>query len=78
MKTAIDQSVETLATAGVKRVCRNSEALAEPAVPVEESITHDYLIGLNDAQKLRALERYLQGKYSRSEQYREKWRLPSD
>jgi predicted transcriptional regulator len=51
----------------------------KPAVPVEESIAHDYLICLNDGRKLRALRRYLQRKYSLSpEQYRMKWGLPDD
>jgi predicted transcriptional regulator len=51
----------------------------QPAVPVEESITHDYLICLNDGKKLRSLKRHLQRKYSLSpEQYRKKWGLPDD
>ena len=51
----------------------------QPAVPVEESVTHDYLICLNDGQKLRALKRYLWRKYALSpEQYRKKWGLPDD
>ena len=51
----------------------------KPAVPVEESVTHDYLICLNDGQKLRALKRYLWRKYALSpEQYRKKWGLPDD
>jgi predicted transcriptional regulator len=50
-----------------------------PAVPVEESITHDYLVCLNDGQKLRSLKRYLERKYSLSpEQYRSQWGLPDD
>ena len=50
-----------------------------PAVPVEESITHDYLVCLNDGQKLRSLKRYLKRKYSLSpEQYRSQWGLPDD
>jgi predicted transcriptional regulator len=57
----------------------NSEIPPTPAVPVEESITHEYLICLNDGQKLRALRRYLQRKYALSpEQYRKKWGLPDD
>jgi predicted transcriptional regulator len=68
-----------LALRSIDSARTSSEAPAEPAVPVEESITHDYLICLNDGQKLRALKRYLQRKYSLSpEQYREKWGLPSD
>jgi len=51
----------------------------KPAVPIEESIAHDYLICLNDGQKLRALKRYIYRKYSLSPvQYREKWGLPDD
>jgi predicted transcriptional regulator len=50
-----------------------------PAVPIEESAAHNYLICLNDGQKLRALKRYIYRKYSLSpEQYREKWGLPDD
>ena len=50
-----------------------------PAVPIEESIAHDYLICLNDGQKLRALKRYIHRKYSLTpEQYRKKWGLPDD
>ena len=56
-----------------------STAGRTPAVPVEESITRDYLICLNDGQKLRSLKRYLKRKYSLSpEQYRSHWGLPDD
>lgn len=51
----------------------------QPAVPVEQSIAHDYLVCLNDGRKLRALKRYLKRKYGLSpEAYREKWGLPAD
>jgi predicted transcriptional regulator len=51
----------------------------KPAVPVEESIAHDYLVCLNDGQKVRALKRYLQRKYFLTpEQYRLKWGLPDE
>jgi predicted transcriptional regulator len=50
-----------------------------PAVPVAESIAHDFLICLNDGRKLRMLKRYLWRKYGLSpEQYRKKWGLPDD
>jgi predicted transcriptional regulator len=56
-----------------------SEDDQKPAVRVEESVADDYLICLNDGQKLRALKRYIYRKYSLSpEQYREKWGLPDD
>jgi predicted transcriptional regulator len=57
----------------------NSVTSQKPAVPVTESITHDYLICLNDGRKLHALKRYLRRKYSLSpEEYRRKWELPDD
>jgi predicted transcriptional regulator len=50
-----------------------------PAVPIEESITHDFLICLEDGHQLRSLRRYLQRKYSLSpEDYRARWNLPPD
>jgi predicted transcriptional regulator len=56
-----------------------AEAAEQPAVPIEQSVAHDYLICLNDGQKLRALKRYIHRKYALSpEQYREKWGLPED
>jgi predicted transcriptional regulator len=58
---------------------KGSAAGRTPAVPVEESITRDYLVCLNDGQKLRSLKRYLKRKYSLSpEQYRSQWGLPDD
>jgi predicted transcriptional regulator len=56
-----------------------TEGKQEPAVPIEESVSHDYLVCLNDGRKLRALKRYIYRKYALSpEQYREKWGLPDD
>lgn len=51
----------------------------KPAVPIEESIAHNYLVCLNDGKRLKALKRYIFRKYALSpEQYREKWGLPED
>jgi predicted transcriptional regulator len=60
--------------------CRaGPESQEKPAVPVAESMAHDYLVCLNDGRKLRALKRYLWRKYALSpEQYRKKWGLPDD
>ncbi|WP_189049565.1 MucR family transcriptional regulator [Aliidongia dinghuensis] len=59
--------------------CAGPEGHEQPAVPVAESVAHDYLICLNDGRKLRALKRYLWRKYALSpEQYRKKWGLPDD
>jgi predicted transcriptional regulator len=64
---------------GIDAVRIRSGDEEKPAVPIDESIAHDYLICLNDGQKLRALKRYIYRKYALSpEQYREKWGLPDD
>jgi len=64
---------------GIDAVRLDSENDPKPAAPIEESIARDYLICLNDGQKLRTLKRYIQRKYSLSpKQYREKWGLPDD
>lgn len=53
--------------------------VAQPAVPVEESIQDDYLICLEDGRQLKMLKRYLRSRYDMTpEDYREKWGLPTD
>jgi predicted transcriptional regulator len=49
-----------------------------PAVPVRKSITPDYLICLEDGKKFNSLRRHLRLHGLTPEQYREKWKLPSD
>ena len=56
-----------------------SAAGRTPAVPVEQSITRDYLVCLNDGRQLRSLKRYLKRKFALSpEEYRRLWGLPDD
>ena len=51
----------------------------EAAVPINKSITDDYLICLEDGKKLKMLRRYLRSHYNMSpDDYREKWGLPKD
>ena len=49
-----------------------------PAVPVRKSVTPDYLICLEDGKQFKSLRRHLRLLGLTPEQYREKWRLPSD
>jgi predicted transcriptional regulator len=49
-----------------------------PAVPIRRSVTPDYLICLEDGKKFKSLRRHLGGLGLTPEQYREKWKLPSD
>lgn len=50
-----------------------------PAVPINESIADEYIVCLEDGQKLQMLKRHLKTKYSMTlEQYKERWGLPAD
>ncbi|MDB6106738.1 MAG: Transcriptional regulator [Gammaproteobacteria bacterium] len=50
-----------------------------PAVPVGESVTRDYIVCLDDGQRLKMLKRHIRRKYSLSpEAYRARWQLPPD
>ena len=49
-----------------------------PAVPIKKSISHDYLISLEDGRRYKSLKRHLSGRGLTPERYREKWGLPAD
>lgn len=50
-----------------------------PAVPPEDSVTHDYIVCLEDGKRLSMLKRYLKRNFNMTpEQYIAKWNLPSD
>jgi predicted transcriptional regulator len=49
----------------------------KPAVPIDESITPDYLVCLEDGQKLKMLKRHLKSHFDLTpEEYRKRWGLP--
>ncbi len=51
----------------------------QPAVPIKKSVTPDFIICLEDGQKLKMLKRHLKTAYNMSpEEYRERWGLPAD
>jgi predicted transcriptional regulator len=52
--------------------------LKAPAVPIRKSVTPDYLICLEDGEKFKSLRRHLTQHGLTPQQYREKWKLPSD
>jgi predicted transcriptional regulator len=49
-----------------------------PAVSIRKSVTPDYLICLEDGKRFKSLRRHLRLHGLTPEQYREKWKLPSD
>ena len=49
-----------------------------PAVPINKSITDDYIVCLEDGKQLKTLKRYLSTHYGLTpEDYRKKWGLPA-
>lgn len=51
----------------------------KPAVPINRSVSNDYIVCLEDGAKLKMLKRYLRSRYNLSpEEYRRKWGLPAD
>lgn len=51
----------------------------EPAVPINKSVTPEYLVCLEDGAKLKMLKRYLRTRFDMTpEDYRARWGLPAD
>jgi predicted transcriptional regulator len=73
---AVHSSLEKLGSEP-ERALPQAEAKA-PAVPIRRSVTPDYLICLEDGKRFKSLRRHLRGLGLTPEQYREKWKLPSD
>ena len=50
----------------------------KPAVPIDKSVTKDYIVCLEDGKELKMLKRYLRTQYGMTpEDYRRKWGLPA-
>ena len=50
-----------------------------PAVPINESVTKEYIVCLEDGKKLKMLKGYLRRSFNLTpEQYRKRWGLPTD
>ncbi len=70
--------------AGIERVATapddaDTEPRPEPAVPIDQSLTDDAIICLEDGQAFQSLKRHLRVKYNMTpDAYREKWGLPRD
>jgi len=64
---------------GIENGDKHHRGRQNPAVSVAKSVTTDYLICLEDGEKMRMLKRYLRTHYGMSpEDYRRKWGLPVD
>lgn len=71
---SVAQSVGRLGQTSAEPVAEQKK----PAVPIRKSVTHDYLISLEDGKQYRTLKRHLTGLGLTPDGYRAKWNLPAD
>ncbi len=72
---SVHKTVSTLAAPGAAPAGERPK----PAVAVNKSVQHDYIVCLEDGKKLKMLKRYLRSTYGLSpEDYRKRWGLPAD
>jgi predicted transcriptional regulator len=75
----ISSVFQALRTAGQVEAEPTAEAPPVPAVPIKKSVGPDFLVCLEDGQKLRMLKRHLAMRYQMTpEQYRQRWGLAAD
>lgn len=68
------QSLARLSAHGVANTNR-----PDPSVPINQSVTDDFIICLEDGKQLKMLKRHLKSAYNMTpDQYRERWNLPAD
>lgn len=54
------------------------EEAPKPRMPIKKTVTHDYIVSLEDGKQYRTLKRHLSGLGLTPEEYRAKWSLPAD
>ena len=65
--------------AGLTSAAEPEVPLAQPAVPIRQSVKPDYIVCLEDGRKLKMLKRHLMTAYGMTpDDYRAKWGLPAD
>ena len=56
-----------------------AEERPKPAVPINKSIQHDFIVCLEDGKRLKMLKRYLRSRFDMSpDDYRRRWGLAPD
>ena len=72
MTRAISQTLEPTRESGA------SVPRKPPAVPIEESVTADYIVCLEDGKQFKSLKRHIAVHGFTPDQYRSRWGLPQD
>ncbi len=73
------RSVFLAMQAAVSEPARDDVKAPIPAVPVEKSVSDDYIICLEDGKKYKSLKRHLRTQYGLTPKaYRERWGLDAD
>lgn len=75
----IQQVQRSLGYSNSKNAFFLSSAPGMPAVPIQESITPDYIVCLEDGKQMKMLKRHLKTTYNITpDQYRKRWGLPAN
>lgn len=77
LETLIQRVYGTLTRLTGTEGAKGTNAAATSDMSVEETITPDYIVCLEDGKKLKMLKRYLKTNYNMTpEEYRKRWNLP--
>ena len=70
---------DEIGTGGRASTSSPIQSRISPAVPIEDSVTDDFIICLEDGKRVKVLSRYLRSYYGMTmEEYRLRWNLPDD
>ncbi len=73
------KSVKTAKGTANRRKFLGERDPSDPALPIEQSVTQDFIYCLEDGKKFKMMKRWLRATYGMSpEEYRAKWGLPAD
>lgn len=77
MITDVHNTLQSIGRTGGGKPCL--ARIQKPAIPINESVTGDFIFCLEDGKKLKSLRRHLAKVYDMTpDEYREKWGLPQD
>jgi predicted transcriptional regulator len=72
---SVHKTVSTLSSGQEEKV----QERPKPAVAINKSVHHDFIVCLEDGKKLKMLKRHLRSTYGMSpDDYRKRWNLPAD